>query len=82
MGRAMHVFCTAVKPVSPCKAINSSCCGRGKWASPIMCHFVGLQGEASEGMILAGVLTDSSLPNGELVAPIRPPGARSQLLAS
>lgn len=45
-----------------------------------MCLFVRLQGEASEGMILAAVLTDSSLPNGELVAPIRPPGARPNFL--
>lgn len=33
-----------------------------------------LAGELSEGMILAAVHADTAVPNGELVAPIRPPG--------
>ena len=31
-------------------------------------------GEASEGMILAGVHADEALEHGELVKPVRPPG--------
>ena len=32
-------------------------------------------GQASEGMILAGVHTDESVEHGEFVKPVRPPGA-------
>lgn len=34
-----------------------------------------LAGEASEGMILAGVHTDPAIEFGEFVKPVQPPGA-------